>query len=245
MSEAVLGNDRRNEGQRRWYRNIEGIERAGLHFSQALFDDSPASFDWIEVRRVRGKITEFGTSAFNQSANSIHLVSRQIVHHHDLSGLECGAKHLLEVGQEHIAIGRRLYGHYCLPPIHANRTEKRKRPPSSVSGALVNALSTLRPPIESRRILSYTAFVEEHKPLRIDADRLRLPLFPSPHSFGCILLTGVQTFLKSEAPYPLARLSQFAAILAYFRHEKAAKSNPCSEPFPQMAVVKTYPLAKA
>lgn len=194
MPEAVLGNDRRDEGQGLWNRGIEGIERAGLHSAQALFDDGPTSFDWIEVRRVGGKITKLSASGFNQSANPFHLVSRQIVHHHDLSGLKCGAKHFLEVGQEHIAIRRRLYGHHCLPPIYANRSEKRERPPSSVRGALVNSFSTPRPSIEPGHIRSHTAFVEEHKPLRIDAGRLRPPLFPPPHSFGCILLTGVQAF---------------------------------------------------
>ena len=100
----------------------------------------------------------------------------------------------MEVGQEHIAIGRRLYGHHCLPAINANRSEKRERPPSPVRGAFVNALSTPCPSIESGHIRSHATFVEEHKPLRTDAGRLRPPLFPPPHFFGCILLTGVQAF---------------------------------------------------
>jgi hypothetical protein len=194
MCKAIPSHERGDEGQRLRDRDVEGGKSAGLQLAQALLDYRPTGFNRIEIGRVRGKIAKFGASGFNESANTLHFMSRQIVHHHYLSGLQCGAKHLLEVGPEYIAIGRRFYRHHGLPAIDANRSQERERPPSSIRRTLMDSLSTPCPSIKSGHVGRHTTFVEEHKPLRIDTGRLRSPLFSPAHSFGCILLTGVQAF---------------------------------------------------
>ena len=62
-------------------------------FSQIRLEFAEDLFDRVEVWRVFGKITKFGSSRFNRLAHAGNLVDRKAVHHHDIAVLECGTRH--------------------------------------------------------------------------------------------------------------------------------------------------------
>ena len=69
-------------------------------FSQMRLEFAEGLFDRVEVWRVFGKITQFGSSRFNQLAHAGNPVDRKAVHDHNIAALKCRNKTFFEIGYE-------------------------------------------------------------------------------------------------------------------------------------------------
>jgi len=158
-----------------------------------LFDLSPAQFDRIEVGRVGRQVAKGGTCCLNELTNAFDLVGRQVVHDHNLAGLELWAQHVFQIGQEHIPIGRCFNRHRSHPSVDADSSQQSQRAP--IAGSAVRyTFAHWTTSISPRHLRGGAAFIEENQIPNghlIDGVAVLLALFLNP--FG-ILLSGVKSF---------------------------------------------------
>ena len=75
------------------------------------FEFRPSLFDGVEVRGVGRQIEQLGSCRFDPLADTLYLVSTQVIHHHHLAGTQRRTQHVVQIGEEDLAIGRRFHGH--------------------------------------------------------------------------------------------------------------------------------------
>ena len=84
----------------------ERLERAGLGAAQQGLELGKDLFDWIEVRTVRGQVSQRSTGPFNGRLDASDLVRAQVIHHHDVAGHQLTNQALLNPGYKCRAIDR-------------------------------------------------------------------------------------------------------------------------------------------
>jgi hypothetical protein len=64
----------------------------------------PALLNRRQVRRIRGQVKQLGSAPFNGWAHPSDFVRTQVVHHHNVAGVQRRAEHLLDEGQEDLPV---------------------------------------------------------------------------------------------------------------------------------------------
>jgi hypothetical protein len=85
MSEPSLNVCKRDRAQSLCHRIYQGFERASLRRPQRCFDFRPAQFNRVEVRRIGRQELQASAPGFNQLADRLAGVSRQVIQHHDVT----------------------------------------------------------------------------------------------------------------------------------------------------------------
>ena len=75
-------------------------------FADERFQFAEGLFDRIEVGTVGREIEQMRARRLDSGPHRRTLVARKIVHHHDVTGLECGHEHLVDIGLEGDAVDR-------------------------------------------------------------------------------------------------------------------------------------------
>ena len=85
--------------------DLNPIEKAWAKLKQ-LLDLRPSLLNRVEVGGIGRPVNQAGSRGGDELLHPGHFVRGQIVHDDYLSGMELRAQHLLQIGQEDIAIGR-------------------------------------------------------------------------------------------------------------------------------------------
>jgi len=84
MSEPILNVSERDRAQGLRHSLHQSIKRASLCLAQSCLDFGPAQFNRVEVRRIRGQEVQMCSPGFNQLADGLPGMSRQVIHDHDV-----------------------------------------------------------------------------------------------------------------------------------------------------------------
>lgn len=68
----------------------EGLDRSGCHATNEVFESCEDQLDRVEVGAVRRQVDYAGIRRFDGLAHTGHLVTYQVVHHHDMPGRSVG-----------------------------------------------------------------------------------------------------------------------------------------------------------
>lgn len=156
-------------------RKLESGEGAGFESAEALFELGPALLDWVEVGRVRRQIEQRCSGRTDEFLYAGDFVRSEIVHHHNLSGLELRTQNVLQISEKDVAIGGRLNHHRAHPAGKTDGTQHRQGAPVACGNSFVDTLTAHRPPIPPGHFRCDPAFVEENEALRIDLFACFLP----------------------------------------------------------------------
>ena len=171
---------------------FESEHRTSFGSAEELLDLGPALLDGIEVGGIRRQIAKLGSALLNQITHALHFVSGQIVHHHDVAGLELRAQHLFDVSQEDVTIGGRFDGHDGDPSRGTHGTQHGKRSPVPSGCAFGDSLSADATPVTSRHLRRDAAFVQKYQPFRVDLAGLFAPEAAPDLTVRGVLLGGVE-----------------------------------------------------
>jgi hypothetical protein len=179
---------------------MEGIDHAGLGGPQVPFDLGPALFEGVEVGRVGWQIEQLSAALLDLLPHLRVLVGGEIVHHHDLPGLQAWAQYLFQIRQKDLAVGGRFDGHGGHPTIGGHGSEQRQSAPVAGWCTLSDPLAALGTPIATCHLGSHSTLVQKHQAARIDPHDPLPPALASLPALIAILLPGVQRFFYASAP---------------------------------------------
>src|SRR5829696_6571794 len=101
------------------------LKAPGLLLPQQRLHLREGLFYGVEVGRVGGQEHQRAAAALDELAHPFRLVHLQVVHDHDLPGLQVRAQEPLDVERESLPIGRPLYAHRRAHPLRRDRADER------------------------------------------------------------------------------------------------------------------------
>ncbi len=99
---------------------LKGLSGSGSCSSQRCFELGERFFDRREVRRIARQEEHLTPFRFDGEPHSCSFVSMEIIHHHNLTGLQAGSQNLFDIDLKGDGIGRSLQDHGCS---HARKGE--------------------------------------------------------------------------------------------------------------------------
>ncbi len=121
----------------------------------------------------------------------------EIVHDHDVAGLEAGNEDPLDINQEAFAIDRTIEQPRRLDPVLAERGQESHGVPVSERRRPWQALTAGRPAPKRGHVGLGPGFIDEDQAGRVDARPIFQPLHPAARDIRAIPLAGDQRlFLK-------------------------------------------------
>ncbi len=171
-----------------------GLDGALLGVAQQVLELGEDLLDRVEVGAVGRQKEELGASGADRLADGVSLVAAEIVHDHEVSGLERGGQGLLDIGAESLAVDRPVDHARRIDPVVAECSEEGERAPAAM-GSLGEQLVAARPPAAQRRHVGLgPGLIDEDEPSWINPALIRLPLQAPSRDRGPILLAGEHGF---------------------------------------------------
>ncbi len=153
----------------------------------------------FEVGTVGRQICEGGACGLDGLEDAGGLVRRQVIHDHDISGIEGRRQRLLAIGKKseaiHGAVEHHRRGHSGQP----KRTGKGGCLPMPVEGARATALAPLGTPTQPRHLRRQARLVDEDQPGRIEVELAVKPGLALSQDLRPLLLQCVRGFFVREA----------------------------------------------
>jgi hypothetical protein len=191
MSVPALNILRRNREQRLFERLDQIWKRARFESAQDRLDFRPRQFNRIEIRRVRRQIDQVRATGLDQGNNPGDLVSRQIVHKQDVTGLEGGDDTLRDVAREDGAIDCPRQHQGGRDARRTNHRQRRGAWPRRQRGTFNDALIGCRAPVQSRQAQIDACFVQKFAVFNVQSGYGFLKFNPLLRDFQRIALTGM------------------------------------------------------
>ncbi len=147
---------------------IEGLYGACLHGSESCFELRPCLLDRIEVGRVGRQVEQGSSAGLDPLPYAGDLVGAEVVHHDDVSGSQLRAQHLVQVGEEDLAVGGGLDGHSGDDAVHAQRAQDGEHLPVAAGYVVAHSLASLGAAIEPSHLRRDAAFIQINQVFRSD-----------------------------------------------------------------------------
>lgn len=151
------------------------LARAAARFAQEGLQRRKGVLDRIEIRTVFRQKPELRADRFDRLANRWTAVTRQVIHDHEIAGMERRDEHLLDVRAEAGAIDRPVKHRGRRQAGDAERAEKRRRVPAPVRRVIGDACAVEAASIAAHEIGAHAAFIEKHESGRIESWCRHLP----------------------------------------------------------------------
>ena len=177
---ADRGRDRR-DGSRR-------------EFAQAMFELSKDLFDGVQVGRVFGQEDQLRPGSADDLPHVLPLVATEIVHDHDLVGLQGRSEDLLDVSPEARAVDRAVEDPWSVDAVVAQRRYEGQGFPLTVRNLGFEPLAARCPTPQRRHVGLRPGLIQKHQAPGIDAALILGPLRPPPRYVGTILFAGDHGF---------------------------------------------------
>jgi len=162
--------------------------------SEQVFQFGEDLFDRVEIRTVRRQEEEPCACGADGLANGITLVAAEIVHDHNVSGLQTGHEDLLDIEPEALAIDWAIKDAWRINPVVAQGGKEGHGLPMAMGHMGEQPLAFPAPAPDRRHVGLGPGLIDEHKAL--DGDIwLELPPRISPScDVRPVLFGGVNGF---------------------------------------------------
>jgi len=160
--------------------------------SEQLLELGERQLDRIQVRRVRGQVTQLGADCFDGFANSSDFMAGEIVHHHDVAGFQDRRQMLLDPGSEQFAVDAAFNRQRSDEPLDPQGTQKSRRLPTSARSFVNQTRAELRAAVGARHVGFSPSFIDENDLGGIDQLLRSAPRRALLDHIGAILLAGSQ-----------------------------------------------------
>ena len=160
--------------------------------AEAGFEFGPGFFDRVQIRRV-GRQVEHGCPAgLDAFTYAVDLVCAEVVHDDHMTGTQLRAQHLVEEGQENVAVCGGLDGHGCEHAGVVHGAKDREDLPVAAGNPVADATAFRSTAVESRHLRRDAAFININQVFGRDrADGLEVDFAPVEVLFG-VALNGME-----------------------------------------------------
>ena len=187
MPKVVAALGRLETRETRTDRGPEHLARTTACRPQDRFELRKRVRNRIPIRTVFREKPETRPDVFNRATDRRTLVTRQVVHDHDVAGRQRRDQDLLDRGQETRAVNRTVkHGRRGETP-DAERGQKRGGMPAAVGRVVGDARAVELPPIATHEIRAHATFIEKHETAGIKAGRRRVPRDPRERDVSAIV----------------------------------------------------------
>jgi hypothetical protein len=147
---------------------IKRVTGPRLHFAQVRLELRPTALDRRQVRRVGWQIEEPRAGLFNRLTDARGFVRPQVVHDDDVSWMQRGAEHLLDIPEKYCGIRGALDRHDGLDALAPERREHRHIRPIILGDRPDHPLSPGGAAIQAGHGEVHTRFIDELEPLGVE-----------------------------------------------------------------------------
>ena len=165
-----------------------------LGVAHPMLDLGEGLLDRIEVRGIGRQEPEPGAGGPDGLTDGCGLVAAQIVHDHDVAGLQGRQQLLLDIGAEAFTVDRAIEDAWRGEPVAAQRTEEGQGSPMAVRGKAAQALAPRTPAAQRCHVGLDPCLVDEDQTRRIEATLPRPPAPPAASHVDPGLLKSEQRF---------------------------------------------------
>ena len=163
--------------------------------------------DRVEVGAVGRQEAQLGSGSANGVTDSSAAVGGEVVHHHDVAGLEGRHQHLFDVGQEGGPMHGAVEHHGGRHPAQPQWADEGGGLPVSVRDRCPATVSARSSAAASRHLGGGAGLVDEDEPFRVESELGFEPRPPPPQHVNSPLLAGVSGFIYRLIPDPGAMSS--------------------------------------
>ena len=170
------------------------VDGSGLGFSQQRLELGEDLLDGIEIGTIGRQEEELGADGAQGGSHGDTFVAAEIVHDHDVAGLEGWQQELVDPGEEADAIDGAVEQTGRGNAVVSEGGEEGHRRPAAVRRLGGERLSPAGPTVAPGHVGLGPGLIDEHQPARIDAVLVLLPPRPPTGDVRPILLAGEQAF---------------------------------------------------
>lgn len=145
----------------------ERVDGSLFGLTQKCLELRKILLDWIEVGRIGRQVDEPGASRFDHLANAIDFVGSEVIHDHDILGLQGRAQTSGDIDAEDLTVHRLIDHEGRNDLITAQAGDKGRRLPMAVRHFADHPLADRTSPIGARHVGCGAALVDEDEFLRI------------------------------------------------------------------------------
>lgn len=168
--------------------------------AQVVLQFGEELLDRVEVGRVFGQEEELGSDLADRLAHGFAFVAAEIVHHHDVSLLQGGSEHLLDIDAEALAVDRPLDHPGGIDPVTAQGREEGGGVPMAEGGVALEARAAGAPAPQGRHVGLDPGLIDEDEAGGVDARLIFQPLLASAGDVRAALLAGDQRLFLCVSP---------------------------------------------
>jgi hypothetical protein len=154
----------------------DGFDSSAGGFSQEVLELGEELFDRIQIGGVFRQEEELGPYRANELTHGFAFVAAEIVHDHDIAGLQRRKENLLHIELKAVAIDRPLDEPRRVDPVMTQSRQEGHCLPTAVWNFACKPLATWRPSPQWCHVGPGPGFVDEDQPLRIDTTLIFYPL---------------------------------------------------------------------
>ncbi len=164
-----------------------GFFKQGFEFCEGLLDG-------IEVGRIGRQEEELGSGSPDRGSDGGTLVAAEVVHDHDIAGLEAGDQQLLDIGAKAVAVDGAVEDTWRGDPVNPERSNEGQGAPSPLRHL---GEETSPPPattVRAGHIGLGPGLIDEDQTPRVEAMLILAPLPAPADNVRAILFAGAQGF---------------------------------------------------
>lgn len=157
-------------------------------------------FDWVEVGTVGRQIAQFGADGLDGCPYRHALTGAEVVHHDDVTLLQCRHENLLDIGLESFAVDRAVEQQRRDDAGRAQTAHESCRFSMSMGYTHAQSLTSRAAAADARHIGRCPSFVDEDEALGGKIELAIEPVLPALQDVRPILLCGVRGLFFHEIP---------------------------------------------
>ena len=124
----------------------------------------------------------------NPFADALDVMGGQVIHHHDVAGLERRDQDLIEIGQKRVTIHRPIEQAWRGESGNPQRRHERAGLPVMMRCVIVDARAAAAPAVAPQQIRGDPALIEKHEPGGVHRGGEAAPVRPGRRHVGAMLL---------------------------------------------------------
>ena len=172
----------------------DGFDGPRCDLAQQVLELGEYLFDGVQVGRVFWQEEQLGGGCADELAHGSALVAAEIVHDHDVAGLQGRDEDLLDVGSKAVAVDWAIENPWSVDPVVAQRGQEGRGLPVAVRDLGREPHAAGCPAPQRRHVGLGPGLVDEDQALRLDPALILCPLRPPVGDVGTIAFDGDHAF---------------------------------------------------
>jgi len=185
---------RREEAERGGDEGDDLVEAARPCRAEERLQFRKRELDGIEIGAVGRQESQVRPDAFDGGPYGGLLVHHEVVEHHDVSGLQGGDQHLLDVGEKRRIVDRPIEHRGCAQAGDPQRQEHGVGLPVAARRVVAEAQAARTPPVPAEEIRGHAGFIDEDIPAGLAEREGVLPVPARRRDVSAALFVGVYRF---------------------------------------------------